>query len=317
MSITPPEGTIVAEDKLADPTYGDYVVFKSKDPASTAPLIMGKRYVCDTVVDQGRLETLLDQRVQMNDGNNLTLYSHHNATPYLRVALWENPVPFSLEREIASRRSSPIGFYQLTRFFNESEAWSLLQQLCHQSIKFCRKLSRYHGDIQPKTVVCRPNGTVVLNDVMSYNPHQEEGYIRMVNNVINRGQNQKQVVGRASLTYFSLLSPQACEDFNRLNMSPLFDKNKNEVFSIALTVLATVGDVPVGDGGLKSFYTMSSDGRKIQVNYENINRILAVARSQQQRPQLFVDVLRIMLSPNEVDRPSLYQVLEFLKMAAA
>lgn len=301
------------ETKLMDTTYGPHTVYRTKDPNITPPVLMGARYQLDSVMDQGMMGTLLDQRFQMNGPDTLQLMEHYAVSPGVRGAYWEYPMT-TLEREIIERRSSSIPFIQLTRFFNEPECWAFIYKLVKRSIDYCKKLSRYHGDIQPKMVIIRHDGDLILNDILNYIPHKEDGYSRVLRSVLFTPQGKT-----ASYTapYFALLSPQACEDINRKNVAPTYDKNKNEVFSIALTVLAAIGNVPPGDAGLKMFYNITAGGKSMQVNYDSINKVLTEARMQQQRSQLLVDTLRIMLAPNEIDRPSLFQVLEFLKMASA
>ena len=70
-----------------------------------------------------------------------------------------------------------------------------------------------------------------------------------------------------------------------------------------------------GDQGLKSFYTTEAGKRK--VSFPTIAALLSGLTSQQRRSHLLADTLRIMLAENEQDRPTLYQILEFLKMASA
>ena len=171
--------------------------------------------------------------------------------------------------------------------------------LTTQAIEYCKKLSRYHGDIQPKFVMLNLDGTIILNDILNYQPGKENGYQRMLTNP----------------STIALLSPQALEDLSRKNPFPQYDQNKNDVFAIGLTVLATITDVMPGDQGLKSFYTTESGKRK--VSFPTIAALLSGLTSQQRRSNLLADTLRIMLTENEQDRPSLYQILEFLKMACA
>lgn len=167
------------------------------------------------------------------------------------------------------------------------------------AIEYCKMLSHYHGDIQPKFVMLKPDGTVFLNDILNFQPGKENGYQRMLGNP----------------NYIALLSPQALEELANRNRMPTFDHNKNDVFAIALTVLAAISEVVPGDQGLRTFY-VNENGRR-RVAYNTINSLLSVLVTTQRRSRLLADTLRIMLSENEQDRPTLYQILEFLRMATA
>ncbi len=171
--------------------------------------------------------------------------------------------------------------------------------LTNSAIEYCKKLSRYHGDIQPRFVMLKSSGTIFLNDILNFQPGKEDGYQRMLTNN----------------NYTALLSPQALEELNNRNRMPTFDQNKNDVFAIGLTVLAAITDVVPGDQGLRTFYINESGRRRVA--YTTINSLLTTLVSTQKRSHLLADTLRIMLAENEQDRPTLYQILEFMRMATA
>lgn len=118
----------------------------------------------------------------------------------------------------------------------------------------------------------------------------------------------------ADKSYFSPLSPEALVDLNNNNQHPTFDKNKNEVFAIGITVLAATTDTPNNMDGLRGFYRRN--GNQWTVNYEAINVTLERMVKQQHRSQTLASAFRILLAEREADRPNLYQILEFLKVAA-
>lgn len=155
-------------------------------------------------------------------------------------------------------------------------------------------------------------GTMFFNDILNFTPHQENGYKRVL---------------RSPRT-FSPLSPQACKEVSEFKPDPTYDENKSEVFSIAITVLAVISDFSSIDEAFANFYiqsvgpkpmgdTLGVAGNKIQVNFPGIEAACGKLTAMYRRSTLLVDTLRIMLSPNEQDRPTLFQILEFLKLATA
>lgn len=115
-------------------------------------------------------------------------------------------------------------------------------------------------------------------------------------------------------TYFSPLSPEALTDLNNKNQHPTFDKNKCEVFAIGITVLAITTDTPTNLEGLKGFYRRN--GTQWTVNFEAINSALDKMVRVQKRSQTLASAFKILLAEKEADRPNLYQILEFLKVAS-
>ena len=170
--------------------------------------------------------------------------------------------------------------------------------LVKADILYCRKLSRYHGDIQPKLVMLAKDGTLFLNDILNFTPDNENGYKRMLH---EKG-------------YFSLLSPEALDDLNRKNEHPDYDQDKCDVWSIALTVLTVSTDTDVSSNGLQTFYRRN--GNEWTVNKDVIESTLQKMQHQGKRSETLVSTLRIMLSEKAEDRPSLYQILEFLRVAS-
>lgn len=166
-------------------------------------------------------------------------------------------------------------------------------------IEFCRKLSRYHGDIQPKLIMLTKDGKVFLNDILSYTPSNEDGYHRMLNNA----------------SYLSPLSPEAIDELNGKVLQPTYDLNKNDVFAIAITVLLACSEPSVVVQGLGAFYRRI--GGRLDLNKQNIENALNYMQSRQHRSPVLVNTLRIMLSDRESERPSLYQILEFMRIASA
>lgn len=155
-------------------------------------------------------------------------------------------------------------------------------------------------------------GTMYFNDILNFTPHQENGYKRVL---------------RSPRT-FSPLSPQACKEVSDYKADPIYDENKSEVFSIAITVLAIISDFATIDEAFSNFYiqsvgpkpmgdTLGVAGNKIQVNFPGIKTACDKLTQVYGRSTLLVNTLRIMLSSNEQDRPSLFQILEFLKLATA
>lgn len=170
--------------------------------------------------------------------------------------------------------------------------------LVKADIMYCRKLSRYHGDIQPKLVMLAKDGTIYLNDILNFTPDNENGYKRMLHDK----------------SYFSLLSPEALNDLNRNNEHPEYDQDKCDVWAIALTVLTVATDTPVTTSGLQSFYRRN--GNQWTINKDMIESSLSKMLTQGKRSEGLVSSLRIMLSERPEDRPSLYQILEFLRVAS-
>lgn len=119
---------------------------------------------------------------------------------------------------------------------------------------------------------------------------------------------------RGRRNYTTPLGPQALEDLAAERNPPTFDANKNDVFMIGVTVLCCVCEVRPGDEGIRSLYR--PNGRNMTVNFDEINRHLSALDAAQRDPTL-IGALRVMLAPAEADRPSLYQVLEFLRLASA
>jgi hypothetical protein len=176
--------------------------------------------------------------------------------------------------------------------------WAFIKNLAVADIEYWRKLSRYHGDIQPKLIEIAADGKLFFNDILNFTPHIEDGYRRML----------------SDKTYFSPLSPEALVDLNNNNQHPTFDKNKNEVFAIGITVLAVTTDTPNNLEGLKSFYRRN--GNQWTVNQEVINSTIDKMVRLQKRSQTLASAFKILLAEKEADRPNLYQILEFLKVAA-
>lgn len=170
--------------------------------------------------------------------------------------------------------------------------------LVKADIMYCRKLSRYHGDIQPKLVMLAKDGTIFLNDILNFTPDNENGYKRMLH----------------EKNYFALLAPEALDELNRKNEHTEFDQDKCDVWSIAITVLSVATDTPVTTAGLQSFY--KRNGTQWTVNREAIESTLHKMLHQGKRSETLVSTLRIMLSDRPEDRPSLYQILEFLRVAS-
>ena len=166
-------------------------------------------------------------------------------------------------------------------------------------IEFCRKLSRYHGDIQPRLVMLSKDGRLFLNDILSYTPSNEDGYQRVMN----------------STTYISPLSPEAVEQVNKKVLQPQYDTNKNDVFAIAVTVLCCCSEPSTVGQGLNSIYRKS--GGQLTINFQTIENALNHMTNKQSRSPTLVNALRIMLSERESDRPTLYQILEFMRVASA
>lgn len=290
-----------------DQTYLGYTEYAAKDASTQPKAVMGKQYVVPSFTDMPRLDMLLDQRVQYTEG--LKLLSHYSHNANVHVAYWEFPL-LTLEKECNERRRSPITFVQLTKFFSDSEVWLLIRMLCLKNIEYCKKFSRYFGDIQPKLIMIRDAGDIYFNDILNYNPREEDGYRRMLHNN----------------SWFSPQGPQACEEINKRIETPAFDRNKNDVFSIGITVLAVITDSLTLEAALKTFYSIqmfppslspTAEYKRIVINFDAIHKTLSAAEQTQKRSPLLINVLRIMLSPKEDDRPTLYQVLEFLKIASA
>lgn len=177
--------------------------------------------------------------------------------------------------------------------------WAFIKYLVVADVEFCRKLSRYHGDIQPRLVMLSKEGKLYLNDILSYTPSMEDGYLRMLN----------------SPTYVSPLSPEAIEELNRKAIHPEYDMNKNDVFAIAITVLLSCSDPMVVSQGLGAFYKRT--GGQVTLNSGAIDNALNHMLNKQQRSPVLVNALRIMLSEKQADRPTLYQILEFMRVASA
>ena len=143
------------------------------------------------------------------------------------------------------------------------------------------------------------DGKVFLNDILSYTPSSEDGYQRMMNNQF----------------YNSPLGPEAIEQLNNKVLQPTYDMNKNDVFSIAITVLLTCSEPVVVTQGLNAFYKKSAG--RLELNKQAIESALNFMVTRQKRSPVLVNTLRIMLSDREAERPSLYQILEFMRVASA
>lgn len=179
-------------------------------------------------------------------------------------------------------------------------------------LEYTRKFSRFFGDIQPRLIMVSQQGTMFFNDILNFTPHQENGYKRVL---------------RTPRT-FSALSPEACKEVSEFRLNPTYDENKNEVFAIAITVLAVISDFASIDDAFQNFYissvgpkpmgdTAGIAGNKMQVNLPAIQSALEKLVRVYRRSPLLVDTLRVMLNPNEKERPNLLQILEFLKLATA
>jgi hypothetical protein len=179
-------------------------------------------------------------------------------------------------------------------------------------LEYSRKFSRFFGDIQPRMIIVTEHGTMFFNDILNFTPHQENGYKRVLR------------TPRA----FSALSPQACKEVSEFRPYPSYDENKSEVFAIGITVLAVISDFSSIEEAFTNFYSLSVGpkpmgdtlgvaGNKLQVNFPGIESALDKLARVYRRSPLLLDTIRIMLSPNEQDRPNLLQILEFLKLATA
>ncbi len=177
--------------------------------------------------------------------------------------------------------------------------WAFIKFLVVADIEFCRKLSRYHGDIQPKLIMLNKDGKVFLNDILSYTPSNEDGYQRMINNP----------------NYLSPLCPEAIEQLNAKVLQPTYDLNKNDVFAIAISILLACSEPSVVVHGLGAFYKRV--GGRLELNKQTIENALNYMQTRQNRSPVLVNTLRIMLSDRESERPSLYQILEFMRVASA
>ncbi len=280
-----------------DRVYGPHDILFSDKKGTECQVIMVVQYKVPDYSSASRLSILLDRRLQINDGRCLKLHQHVLAKADTHIAYWEYPA-YTLEREIRERRASSLSFVRLTQFFPDAEVWTMIRGLCKESVKFCTKMSRYHGDIQPKFIMLNAQGEVFLNDILTFQPLKETAYSRLL---VEPG-------------YVCCQGPQALENLEKSHQSPTFDGNKNDVFSIAISVMAAICDVPVGDDYLTRLY--KKQGSKVSIDWPEIERLL---RNQEDRGRSkdLVGALRIMLAKEEADRPSLYQVLEFIRLVSA
>jgi hypothetical protein len=280
-----------------DKVYGPNDILFSEQKGLDCQVVMVVHYKVPDLSYANRLSILLDRRLQLNDGRCLKLHRHVLAKADTHIAYWEYPA-YTLEREIRERRASPLSFVRLTQFFPDAEVWTMIRGLCKESVKFCTKMSRYHGDIQPKFIMLNPQGEVYLNDILTFQPMKETAYARLL----------------LEPYYLCCQGPQALQNVEQGLQQPTFDANKNDVFSIAVSVLAAICDVPAGDDFLKKLYT--TQGKKVVIEWPEIERLLR-GLEDKGRSRDLVGALRIMLAKEEADRPSLYQVLEFVRLVSA
>lgn len=115
--------------------------------------------------------------------------------------------------------------------------------------------------------------------------------------------------------YLAALGPEAIVEQNGKVIHPTYDLNKNDVYAIAITVLLCCSEPSIVRQGLSSFYRRSQG--RVELNKEAIETALNFMLTRQNRSPVLVNTLRIMLSERETDRPSLYQILEFMRVASA
>ena len=280
-----------------DKVYGPNDILYSDKKGFECAAVMVVQYKIPDISFANRLSILLDRRMQINDGRCLKLHQHMLAKADTHIAYWEYPV-YTLEREIRERKASVLSFVRITQFFPDSEVWTMIRGLCKESVKFCTKMSRYHGDIQPKFIMLNQQGEVYLNDMLTFQPMKETAYSRML---LEPG-------------YVCCQGPQALDNLAQGLQSPSFDANKNDVFSIAISILAAICDVPAGDDFIKRVY--KTQATKVSIDWTEIEKLLRGLEATGRSIDL-VGALRIMLGKEEAERPSLYQVLEYIRLVSA
>ena len=280
-----------------DPCYGPFDILYAQEADGHGQAVMVVHYKVPDYSYANRLSILLDRRLQLNDGRCLKLHRHGLAKADTHIAYWEYPA-YTLENEIRERQLSQLSFVRLTQFFPDAEAWAMIRGLCKETVKFCTKMSRYHGDIQPKFILLNQQGEVYLSDILTFQPMKETAFARLL----------------LEPNYLCCQGPQALQSLEQQKQQPDFDANKNDVFSIAVSVLAAVCEVPSGYDVLKKLYTRQ--GKKVEIEWAEIERLLRGLEAKGRSRDL-VGTLRVMLAKEEADRPSLYQVLEFVRLVSA
>lgn len=281
-----------------DQFYGDYRILHNDKQGSEFDALIVINYPLPDSTYASRLEALLDRRKQLSDGKNLKLVKHQQLSNKIYQGYWEFPA-YTLEKEIKERKASSHSFVKSIEYFNDSEVWALIRGITKSSIKFCTKMSRYHGDIQPRFVMINKNGELFLNDILTFLPSTETGYLRSLKE-------------KKTKNYFTILSPEALDNRDKGLENPNYDQNKNEVFAIAITVMCAICDVKPTEEGPKKFYTIDHS----RVDWDTIDSAFLLLENQGRSKDL-LDVLRLMLNRTEAERPTLFQVLEYLRIIAA
>ena len=134
----------------------------------------------------------------------------------------------TLEQVLRHRRSYNdidmiVSLNLLTLFqkFEEQDAWNIIRDLV-AGLKAFRDLNLHHGDIQPANIYVLNNKSLKLIDVCFMND-EKSGFMRKFN----------------EFDYQTPLSPQALGALMLGPDSASFDKEKNDIWSLGITLLTT------------------------------------------------------------------------------
>lgn len=154
-------------------------------------------------------------------------------------------------------------------------------------LKAFRDANVHHGDIQPSSIFVLDNKSLKLLDVSFIN-NQESGFLRKYK----------------EYDFTTPLSPQAMQSLIiGPEISSSFDKEKNDIWSIGITVLSAL---------VNEDFNMYYDWKNYQIFYDLIrNRMIRLEKDYGYSKE-FTNILEKLLERDEFERIGVVQLTELL-----
>jgi len=169
--------------------------------------------------------------------------------------------------------------------FSEAEIWYILDRILQALIELKVTVGIHHGDIQPETVCLNSKGEVILDDVGCY-IFPSNGYERVLTN----------------FEYQTCSSPEILRAVSRRDSSPVYDKEKADVFSLGMTILSCASN--------KNFQEFYSNGSLFYDRIEmSLNKLQKLGYTR-----ILIEVIRDMTQENPFNRPTLQELNMFIKL---
>lgn len=260
------------EKKYTDSRFGEIKLLREK---STKIQVFQKDISCNTQLEYELISKEIKERSTYSHPNLLKVLGFVSkkedmfCADFFKISLFYESFEEDLEQAIFKRQKT-------NDYFQEVELWYIFDSIV-SVLAFLQDNKLYHGDIRPFNVFINAAQEYKIHDPALFRANFQPGYFGLLETLEDRSHYP---------------SPQLFKVLKGENVSEKFNKTKNDVYGLGLTLLEAA-HLKKCEG----IYNWDN----FEVNEDRIEQLLGELKDKYS--ETFIQTLRFTLNPDENERP--------------